>query len=805
VRMSKNSSIPAGAGARTYSHANAPLPTPPAPPGVIISTIAMGDLERGEGEWKNMQTVVRRSFKDCIDRLNGHQTSLDHLSQVILGVNDKLASRVSTQDVIKLLEKEDFAKKIKQDGHFQDRLDKLEYSITKVAALKSELDKKSDISYVDTICSRKLEKTDVSIRALLSETVKGDVSSLRGEVRDILKKIGVQETLQAQLQHSHDMHGNTLHEMQALARELKGMKDRLDSYPSFSQLLSILDRKADKSAVEATTLAHSRDTRSNIHTSSGTGSSTGADLGRDLDAMQRSINLHSVQLETLLSQRDQNVEDVLDRGMGVRVGVGGAGITPIKARREDVRFDVDGEISPPRLGGRSGNVTTTGSNSNSNSASASASAQLTNSDMSVLLAKMDSLALDVHALRSDNKTLRDKIFVLESQAHREKEIGLASTTATITGTGTAAVAAGMQNTLNKIGAATIKAETAANKAAKRVSVVESITQQRLDSVDHRISTMMNKIATIGDAVKTVAKGKKEKEIDTDKRSKAVASVPFITGEESTIAVSMRLKEQQYHLQILSSRVDSLESSVTHANARLMDHTAQLAALPVLAPPSPSPGFSPGGTNRPGVYGNSLSGADSWETWRASVLDQVKNNAKQFREEMQKMQEAIVSIGIPSSKEARHASVAAHVTAMGLASSAHTRAEEAMDAVRLLRATQQLSSNQSSPTGNAMTADSQANGNWHPTQHRLPAQVWIGDHNYPIYSSNTSPSNEIEHSSPSDVAAAHWAARLISPPKTPLSATSAALDARLARLQRDKEDLRNLTRQHMQTFSQHSNF
>jgi len=826
----------------TYAHTSAPFPTPPAPPGVVVSTIALGDLERGEGEWKNMQGVVRRSFKDCIDRLNGHQTSLDHLSQVILGVNDKLASRTSTQDVLKLLEREDFTKKVKHDGHFHDRLDKLEYSITKLAALRAELDKKSDISYVDNVCSRKVEKTDVSIRALLSETLKGDISALRAELRDMRKKLGVQETVQAQLQHSHDLHSNTLHEMQTLARELKTLKERLDSYPGFSQLLALLDRKADKSALEAMGASLSRDARNSISTHTGTGTGTGTGttsahkyrstaggidleyLVKDVDSMQRLMDRHTVQLEVLQLQRDQNVEDVLDRGMGMDMSMGmgmsGAGITPIKPRREDVRFEANEEKGSERQ--------TRGANSTSTSAcptgKISTSAQLTNTDIATLLAKVESLTLDMQTLKSDNKTLRDKIFVLEShaaQAHREKELGLATANAPITGTGTAAIAAGVQSSLSKIGAAAIKAESAATKAAKRVTVVETITQQRLDGLDNRVASMLNKISTISDAVKSAAIGKREKEKDMDKKSRdaAASSVAFLTEEESPVAASMKLKEQQYHLRILSSRVDSLESAVTHVNSRLMDHTAQLAAVPALIPQSPGFAMSGGGKN--GI-GHTV-GSGDWDTWRASVLEQVKANTKHFREEMQQMQESIALVTAPASKEAQQARVAAHVTAMGLASSAHTRAEEAIAAVRMLQASQQFSSNQPSPSAtgaaSAPTAGSpQAHARGHQTQHRHPAHVWIGDKSYPIHSNHShsnsnSPAEDPHthvhthmHSSPSDIAAAHWTSKISSSPlRTPMSATSAALDARLMRLQQDKEDLRALSRQHMHSINQYANF
>jgi len=140
------------------------------------------NLERGDGEWRNMQLVIRKSFSECFTKLGRQHDTIEKLSKVVVGVNERLGSRLTTTEVSKLIEDSTFKRKLKHEGKVQEQMDQLEYQIAKLNTLKIELERKADLSSLEEGLHTKVDKADVSIRNLLSDSLKGDLKNVRKEL-----------------------------------------------------------------------------------------------------------------------------------------------------------------------------------------------------------------------------------------------------------------------------------------------------------------------------------------------------------------------------------------------------------------------------------------------------------------------------------------------------------------------------------------------------------------------------------------------------------------------------------------------
>jgi len=159
------------------------------------------DLIRGEGDWKNMQSVVRSSFKELYDHSEKQQKQIQDLLEIAINLKSQLALRPSQEELQRIVEDKVrllLPRSVSKDKH--------ESLAANVAALRSELERKATVAYVDDSLRRKLDKSDavvrqlatsgadlqVSLRALVKEETSMLVTEL-GQVRSM------QETLYRQL------------------------------------------------------------------------------------------------------------------------------------------------------------------------------------------------------------------------------------------------------------------------------------------------------------------------------------------------------------------------------------------------------------------------------------------------------------------------------------------------------------------------------------------------------------------------------------------------------------------------------
>lgn len=64
------------------------------------------DLVLGEGEWRNMQGVVRKTFARLIEEVHRQQQVIDDLQQEMRTMQKKLASKPSREEMLQILHTE---------------------------------------------------------------------------------------------------------------------------------------------------------------------------------------------------------------------------------------------------------------------------------------------------------------------------------------------------------------------------------------------------------------------------------------------------------------------------------------------------------------------------------------------------------------------------------------------------------------------------------------------------------------------------------------------------------------------------
>eukprot|EP01038_Epipyxis_sp_PR26KG_P012676 gene12676-16995_t len=130
-----------------------------------LNNIDLNAIAFGEGEWINMQDVVRKSFILCFSQMKIQQEQISKLNQQLTQykeqTNELMSSKVSLDDLATNL-------KVAQHGINREdslRMDRIEQSIAK---MNSELNRKVTTEHVNTLMKLKVDKSDAVIKKLLS-------------------------------------------------------------------------------------------------------------------------------------------------------------------------------------------------------------------------------------------------------------------------------------------------------------------------------------------------------------------------------------------------------------------------------------------------------------------------------------------------------------------------------------------------------------------------------------------------------------------------------------------------------------
>lgn len=135
---------------------------------MIKSSIDLHDLTRGEGEWKNMQDIVRRTFRACVEYQNQQSDQIAKLTQQVSHLKEELHKRPSWEDIERFVD----MKMMSERKHSTPQSQEIDQIKFQVANVRKDLEKKVSIQHLETSLSKKLDRTDLLVRDLTRNSMK---------------------------------------------------------------------------------------------------------------------------------------------------------------------------------------------------------------------------------------------------------------------------------------------------------------------------------------------------------------------------------------------------------------------------------------------------------------------------------------------------------------------------------------------------------------------------------------------------------------------------------------------------------
>jgi len=133
-----------------------------------FSTIDLTNMMRGEGEWKNMQEIVRRTLKMCFDQMEKQGELVAHLTGQVAGLKSQLASKVNREEIESMMKAQHLgaisAANVSSKHYVShSEHDKLKDQFTH---LRNDLERKASVRYVDECLRRKVDRSDLLVKNL---------------------------------------------------------------------------------------------------------------------------------------------------------------------------------------------------------------------------------------------------------------------------------------------------------------------------------------------------------------------------------------------------------------------------------------------------------------------------------------------------------------------------------------------------------------------------------------------------------------------------------------------------------------
>ena len=207
------------------------------------------DLVRGEGEWRNMQEVIRKTFRMTFMQMEKQQEQIDSLLKTTHTLKEALSTKMSEKEVNQLIANQDVAAK----KTHQDELTFMNHQLT---SMKVDLERKASARYVDESLRRKVDKTDILMKTssqLTSlSTTQGQISEITrisGEVGKLSMKM---EMVEKTIKDSNDMMKNVTSssETVGIQNQLNQVYSLLQECPKREEMAKMGEHKMERKEIE---------------------------------------------------------------------------------------------------------------------------------------------------------------------------------------------------------------------------------------------------------------------------------------------------------------------------------------------------------------------------------------------------------------------------------------------------------------------------------------------------------------------------------------------------------------------------
>lgn len=141
------------------------------------------DLIDGKGEWRNIQDVVRNTFRQCLELNEKQQVEIEKITKKNLILKEELERRPKWEDIEKMVDmKLNYDSKARRPVG-NNEIDQLK---AQVSLLKSELEKKVSMQYFEQSIGSKISKSDLLVKDLQKHSVVEFSEQLNKQKYDIM-------------------------------------------------------------------------------------------------------------------------------------------------------------------------------------------------------------------------------------------------------------------------------------------------------------------------------------------------------------------------------------------------------------------------------------------------------------------------------------------------------------------------------------------------------------------------------------------------------------------------------------------
>ena len=218
--------------------------------------IDMTDMLRGEGEWKNMQDVIRNSFRLSFENLEKQAESVHNMVNICSTLREDFSNKLNESEIKSLLDTREMTSNMTAKKMDLDLVE------ARLAEMKSDLARKATTKYVDDSLRRKVDRTDALIKNAPPYNAP-EIQRIITENKDLRSRMDKMEKLMESMSDMIKLKGNS-DEMHTMKIQMNDMIEALrktpnkadilaitDEYPSKENVMELLNLKSDKAITNA--------------------------------------------------------------------------------------------------------------------------------------------------------------------------------------------------------------------------------------------------------------------------------------------------------------------------------------------------------------------------------------------------------------------------------------------------------------------------------------------------------------------------------------------------------------------------
>lgn len=220
----------------------------------VVGAIDLTNLLRGEGEWKNMQEIIRRTFKQCFDTIEKQSEQIVHLVGQVTSLKKHMSKDIMSRGEIESMVEIKVEKMIPTSKRYIQRH---EYDglVEKVINMRSDLERKASMRYVDDSLRSKMDKSDAlvkNISILSNSKYTSQLTSMFSDLSEIKMTVESLAKMTTDLSRDVNDHAVDRNNFHIAKNQIDTIYRSLSTdYCTKNHLQLLLDQKQDVSALQS--------------------------------------------------------------------------------------------------------------------------------------------------------------------------------------------------------------------------------------------------------------------------------------------------------------------------------------------------------------------------------------------------------------------------------------------------------------------------------------------------------------------------------------------------------------------------